>query len=73
LVELVRYDIEIERLQNELAEIISERDALAFCAEGCRSLFSPIRRLPTELLTEIFGMCAPYEGLACQLSEYTTP
>ncbi|KAJ7646046.1 hypothetical protein DFH06DRAFT_1210976 [Mycena polygramma] len=57
--ELERYDAEIKRLQECLARLISDRTTLASYGDGCRSVFSPIRRLPTELLAEIFGMCRP--------------
>ncbi|KAJ7443405.1 hypothetical protein B0H11DRAFT_1826164, partial [Mycena galericulata] len=59
--ELERYDLEIERLQKNLNNLISERTNLANYVEGCRSIFSPIRRLPTELLALIFGMCCPVD------------
>ncbi|KAJ6551161.1 hypothetical protein B0H19DRAFT_893855, partial [Mycena capillaripes] len=54
---LGRYDAEIERLQNALDLLPVERAALASHFEACRGVFSPIRRLPTELLVQIFEMC----------------
>ncbi|KAF7354068.1 hypothetical protein MVEN_01094200 [Mycena venus] len=57
--ELERYDSEIERLHKELDRLKSERHTLASYAKGCRSVLAPIRRLPTELLAEIFEMCSP--------------
>ncbi|KAJ7673709.1 hypothetical protein DFH06DRAFT_1467181 [Mycena polygramma] len=57
--ELARYDVEIGRLQTVLERLVRERAALATYADRCRSVFSPIRRLPTELLAEIFAMCSP--------------
>ncbi|KAJ7189074.1 hypothetical protein C8R46DRAFT_935293 [Mycena filopes] len=43
---------------------MSERATLSWYNDGCRSVSSPVRRLPTELLAEIFDMCAPsYEGV----------
>ncbi|KAJ7602915.1 hypothetical protein DFH06DRAFT_1396030 [Mycena polygramma] len=65
--ELARYDAEIGRLQNE-------RGALAEYADGCRSVLSSLRRVPTELWAVIFGMCSPYapDG-EYNLSDYTTP
>jgi hypothetical protein len=42
-----------------VARFMSDRDALATYTDGCRSVYSPIRRLPSELLPEIFDMCAP--------------
>ncbi|KAJ7314298.1 hypothetical protein DFH08DRAFT_1042055 [Mycena albidolilacea] len=57
--ELSRYDTKIERLQLTVARLMPDRDALATYTDGCRSVYSPIRRLPSELLPEIFDMCAP--------------
>ncbi|KAJ7189063.1 hypothetical protein C8R46DRAFT_1244485 [Mycena filopes] len=58
-VELARYDAEIERLKESIDQLSSERATLAWYSDGCRSVASPVRRLPTELLAEIFDMCAP--------------
>ncbi|KAK7048354.1 hypothetical protein R3P38DRAFT_2868837 [Favolaschia claudopus] len=63
---LKRYDIEINQLregldQERLARLISERDGLASYTEGCRSILSPVHRLPNELLSEIFHCCFPSE------------
>ncbi|KAJ6447476.1 hypothetical protein C8R47DRAFT_1231414 [Mycena vitilis] len=57
--ELARYDAEIERIQNVLADLVSKRNALATYAEGCRSALPPIRRVPTELWVRIFELCSP--------------
>ncbi|KAF8178871.1 hypothetical protein K438DRAFT_1457434, partial [Mycena galopus ATCC 62051] len=57
--ELVRYDTEIKRLQTVLNGLVSDRAMLADYADGCQSLFTPVRRLPPELLVEIFEACAP--------------
>ncbi|KAF7333002.1 hypothetical protein MVEN_02406500 [Mycena venus] len=55
---LERYDAEIQKLQKILSGLISERDSLVAHVEACGSVFASIRRLPMELLTEIFGMCS---------------
>ncbi|KAF8178878.1 hypothetical protein K438DRAFT_1604334, partial [Mycena galopus ATCC 62051] len=57
--ELVRYDTEIKRLQTVLNGLVSDRAMLEDYADGCQSLFTPVRRLPPELLVEIFEACAP--------------
>ncbi|KAJ6505827.1 hypothetical protein C8R47DRAFT_1315994 [Mycena vitilis] len=57
--EVARYDTEIRRLQRLLDRMTSERAELLDYTAGCRSLFSPIRRLPTEIITEIFALCSP--------------
>jgi hypothetical protein len=57
--ELERYNAKIQRLQECLAGLISDRSKLESYTDGCRSVFSPIRRLPPELLVEIFENCSP--------------
>ncbi|KAJ7474013.1 hypothetical protein FB451DRAFT_1247628 [Mycena latifolia] len=57
--ELERYDAEIARLQAQLDRIASERAALESYYEDCRSLLSPIRRLPSEILVKIFTLFCP--------------
>ncbi|KAJ6477936.1 hypothetical protein C8R47DRAFT_945993, partial [Mycena vitilis] len=57
--DLARYDDEIHVMQQALSQLISERQLLQQYNDGCRSLFAPVRRLPTEILTEIFALCHP--------------
>ncbi|KAJ7656165.1 hypothetical protein DFH06DRAFT_476749 [Mycena polygramma] len=57
--EVARYDTAIQPLQVLLDRMIRERAELLHYADGCRSLFSPIRRLPTEIITNIFTLCSP--------------
>ncbi|KAJ7177306.1 hypothetical protein C8R43DRAFT_1118309 [Mycena crocata] len=57
--ELTRYDAEIERLTKIRDQLASERSALEVFVNGCRSIFAPVRRLPQELMVEIFDLCAP--------------
>ncbi|KAJ7033387.1 hypothetical protein C8F04DRAFT_1354321 [Mycena alexandri] len=57
--ELARYTTEIQTLEETLAELKSERALLESYRDQCRSLFSSARRLPTELLVEIFDLCSP--------------
>ncbi|KAJ7935761.1 hypothetical protein B0H13DRAFT_2261903 [Mycena leptocephala] len=66
--DLVLYNAAIERAQKPLDRSISSRDILARYADGCRSILAPIRRLPTELLVDIFEMCCP----ASRLPDATT-
>jgi hypothetical protein len=56
--ELERYDWAINSVQNELNRLSSERRTLAFYTDGCRSALFPIRRVPVEVLVEIFDLCA---------------
>ncbi|KAJ7656184.1 hypothetical protein B0H17DRAFT_1098511 [Mycena rosella] len=69
--ELARYDAEIRRRQEALYALRADRALLETYADGCRSVFSPARRLPTELLGDIFDMCAP-PG-ADEIVDDTTP
>ncbi|KAJ7473987.1 hypothetical protein FB451DRAFT_1367038 [Mycena latifolia] len=57
--ELARYDAEIRRLQAQLERVTSERAALESFYEDCRSLMSPILRLPSEILVQIFALVCP--------------
>ncbi|KAK7027848.1 hypothetical protein R3P38DRAFT_953319 [Favolaschia claudopus] len=57
--EIGRYDIEIEKIQEELDRLVSERDLLSSYANGCRSVLSAPYRLPDDVLVEIFDWCFP--------------
>ncbi|KAJ7289556.1 hypothetical protein C8J57DRAFT_1213890 [Mycena rebaudengoi] len=67
--ELARYDEKISRVQNQLISFMRERDELRAYAAGCASVFSPIRRVPNEVLVEIFAMCSQ----PSEISAGTTP
>ncbi|KAJ7434827.1 hypothetical protein B0H11DRAFT_2116223, partial [Mycena galericulata] len=56
--ELSRYDDEISRPKTQLSTLTADRAALDAYHNDCSSLLSPIRRLPSELLVEIFDLCA---------------
>ncbi|KAJ7118276.1 hypothetical protein C8R44DRAFT_625892, partial [Mycena epipterygia] len=55
--ELLRYDIEIASLQEKLDRLRSGRTDLQTDYDDCRNVFAPIRRLPPEILVDIFGLC----------------
>ncbi|KAK7031874.1 hypothetical protein R3P38DRAFT_2926012 [Favolaschia claudopus] len=57
--ELECYDAEIQKIQNEMDRLLSERAALESYTDSCRSVFSPIRRLPSEVLFLVFDHCFP--------------
>ncbi|KAJ7739269.1 hypothetical protein DFH07DRAFT_983792 [Mycena maculata] len=57
--ELARYDAEIQRLQTLPFGFVSDRANLVSYIAGCQSALAPIRRLPTELLANIFEMGSP--------------
>ncbi|KAJ6501028.1 hypothetical protein C8R47DRAFT_1108688 [Mycena vitilis] len=57
--DLARYDDEINTSREGLDELIAERQALQKCNEACPSPFAPVRRLPQEILVEIFELCRP--------------
>jgi len=57
--ELARYVTEIERLEDTLAGLKSERAQLESYSNGFRSVFAPVQSLPTELFVEIFDLCSP--------------
>ncbi|KAJ7453195.1 hypothetical protein FB451DRAFT_987774, partial [Mycena latifolia] len=51
---LTQYDVEIGRVQQTLRGIFAERRKIQAYIDGCRSVFAPIRRMPPEVLCEIF-------------------
>ncbi|KAF8181128.1 hypothetical protein K438DRAFT_1187952 [Mycena galopus ATCC 62051] len=57
--ELARYDVKIAaaRLQEDLGRLFAERADIQAHLADCNSLFAPIRRLPSEILVDIFGVC----------------
>ncbi|KAJ6526945.1 hypothetical protein DFH09DRAFT_1328277 [Mycena vulgaris] len=63
---LVQPTLRLERLQNEITEmqkaideLKTERDSLAGYVRAHQALISPVRRLPPDILTEIFLACIP--------------
>ncbi|KAK7040196.1 hypothetical protein VNI00_010002 [Paramarasmius palmivorus] len=59
--ELSRINTEIYRLKSTLAYLISQREKLQAFVNSHRALISPLRRLPPEVLSEIFVLCLPHE------------
>ncbi|KAJ7926259.1 hypothetical protein B0H13DRAFT_2313826 [Mycena leptocephala] len=57
--ELARYDVEIAKVPEdpELDRLLLERAAVMSHYTDCSSLFAPIRRLPSEILSDVFGLC----------------
>ncbi|KAJ7728882.1 hypothetical protein B0H16DRAFT_1894001 [Mycena metata] len=55
--ELARYDTEIARVQKKLDQLVVDRVAFQTRHSDYTSLLAPIRRLPSEILVEIFGLC----------------
>ncbi|KAJ7750815.1 hypothetical protein B0H16DRAFT_1549223 [Mycena metata] len=55
--ELARYDAEIAELKTRLEQLAIERAAFQARYSDYTGLLAPIRRLPSELLVDIFGLC----------------
>ncbi|KAJ7062678.1 hypothetical protein C8F01DRAFT_1230303 [Mycena amicta] len=53
------YNRRIAAFEADLGALKRERDALEKEVLARRSVFAPIRRLPPELLSEVFELCAP--------------
>ncbi|KAJ8084968.1 hypothetical protein PM082_003745 [Marasmius tenuissimus] len=53
----------IRELEAEISRLQSERDRLQAFVNNHRQLLSPVRRLPVEVLKEIFVQCLPVEHL----------
>ncbi|KAJ7042043.1 hypothetical protein C8F04DRAFT_1078108 [Mycena alexandri] len=55
---LVRYEPEISRVQSILASLQEQQANLKRYQQCCRSVLSPVRKLPTEVLQLMFLACA---------------
>ncbi|KAJ7758718.1 hypothetical protein B0H16DRAFT_1416183 [Mycena metata] len=55
--ELARYDVEVGRIETILDQLLFQRGSLARHVDRYKSIVAPIRRLPPELLIEIFDLC----------------
>ncbi|KAJ7147920.1 hypothetical protein C8R43DRAFT_843757, partial [Mycena crocata] len=55
-VALTRYDIEIQKLQETLRGLLEDKASLKSYVDGCRAALSPVRRLPPEILCEVFAL-----------------
>ncbi|KAJ7119250.1 hypothetical protein C8R43DRAFT_933928, partial [Mycena crocata] len=54
--ELKRYDTEMARIQAQLDAVEADRTVVQEYQDACHSLFSPIRRIPSEIWAEIFSL-----------------
>ncbi|KAJ7134858.1 hypothetical protein C8R44DRAFT_870439 [Mycena epipterygia] len=61
---LKRLDDEIAEMQKALNKLSAERDKLGAYVEGHQALISPARRLPLDIIQEIFTACIPPTGTA---------
>ncbi|KAJ7147846.1 hypothetical protein C8R43DRAFT_1108193 [Mycena crocata] len=52
---LAQYDTEIDRLEQALQDMRGDRSKLQTYVDGCQAAVAPIRRLPLEILGEIFA------------------
>ncbi|KAJ7147861.1 hypothetical protein C8R43DRAFT_1237061 [Mycena crocata] len=52
---LAQYDIEIDKQQETLRGLRVDRSKVQDYANGCRAALAPVRRLPPEVLCEIFA------------------
>ncbi|KAJ6594621.1 hypothetical protein B0H19DRAFT_1056875 [Mycena capillaripes] len=56
---LKRLDGEIADLQKAIGKLAAERDELGAFVESHKALISPVRRLPLDIIQEIFIACIP--------------
>ncbi|KAJ7261772.1 hypothetical protein B0H12DRAFT_1231420 [Mycena haematopus] len=56
---LDKFDIDIDGARSVLNGLLTERDQIHEALEAHRALLSPIRRIPPEVLGEIFVQCLP--------------
>ncbi|KAJ7587196.1 hypothetical protein C8J56DRAFT_713129, partial [Mycena floridula] len=55
--ELLRYDNEISRLRSLIKRITAQKNHITKSTALHRSMLSPIRQLPAEILSLIFSFC----------------
>ncbi|KAL0570045.1 hypothetical protein V5O48_011916 [Marasmius crinis-equi] len=53
--EVREYELEISRLRIAMDQLENKKEGLKRTMENCRSLLSPVHRLPMEILVEIFS------------------
>ncbi|KAF8213950.1 hypothetical protein K438DRAFT_1802613 [Mycena galopus ATCC 62051] len=59
--ELARIDAQINEMEITLGQLKEQRASLKRPIDAHRALISPIRRIPQDVLLEIFGACLPSE------------
>ncbi|KAJ7093804.1 hypothetical protein C8R44DRAFT_953125 [Mycena epipterygia] len=69
--ELARCDGRVLRYKNKLEQVKANRAALKAHYDELRSLLSPIRRLPSEVLVLIFAFVASLRTMACDRVGHT--
>ncbi|KAJ7512683.1 hypothetical protein B0H11DRAFT_2267760 [Mycena galericulata] len=69
---LQRLDDEITELQNTLNKLIEERETLGAYVQAHSALISPARRLPLDIIQEIFVACLPAHR-NCDMSAREAP
>lgn len=55
--ELARHDNEIARLKAQLAEMETNSAIMQEFRDECQSVLASVRRLPSEILTQILELC----------------
>ncbi|KAE9401970.1 hypothetical protein BT96DRAFT_783696, partial [Gymnopus androsaceus JB14] len=54
----------VEALEKQISELMRQKDAKLVEVTSLRNLLSPIRRIPVEILSEIFELsCLPEDGI----------
>ncbi|KAJ7512814.1 hypothetical protein B0H11DRAFT_2267867 [Mycena galericulata] len=69
---LKRLDDEITEMQNTINKLIKERDNLGAYVQAHAALISPTRRLPLDIIQEIFVACLPTDR-NCVMSAREAP
>ncbi|KIM77164.1 hypothetical protein PILCRDRAFT_77007, partial [Piloderma croceum F 1598] len=60
--DILKLDDEMSRLQMVMGQLAAERQSLERSLEEHRSIVAPIRRIPPDVLSEIFTFCADNSG-----------
>ncbi|KAJ6565875.1 hypothetical protein DFH09DRAFT_984160, partial [Mycena vulgaris] len=66
-------DFQIESLQTILAQLSSERNETADCLRQSRAIVSPVRRVPPEILCEIFALTLPWDRRVSERTAHQPP
>ncbi|KAJ8095165.1 hypothetical protein PM082_010387 [Marasmius tenuissimus] len=61
--EIRECDTEMNKLRTTMHALENRRKGLKSAVERCRSLLSPVRRLPAEVLVDIFSFACPFNRI----------
>ncbi|KAJ6595151.1 hypothetical protein DFH09DRAFT_1024997, partial [Mycena vulgaris] len=66
-------DAQIESVQATLAQLARDREETAGCLRQHKAIISPVRRVPPELLCEIFSLTLPWKKMFNDIEVLQSP